>query len=141
MPTLFPKILIPHAVFAEITHERAPANVLEWMKSPPQWLEIRSVSHSVKDISGLGKGETEAITLAIEENADAVLMDDKKAIRGARGHDLVVITTLGILELAARKDLIDVENVIGELRNTSFRMPAEEILDEFLHRNKIKKLG
>ncbi len=136
LPTLFGRILIPEAVFAEITRERAPIAVREWMKTPPEWLEIRSTTYLPEDITGLGKGETEAVALAIEEKAEAVLMDDRKAIREAREHDLVVITTLGILELAARKEMIDLEGVIGDLRQTSFRLPAEEIVEEFLRRNK-----
>ncbi len=73
--------------------------------------------------------------MALETNADAILMDDRKAIREARKNNLLVLTTLGILELAAAKSLIDFSQTLSELAKTNFRLPSDEIIKEFLKRD------
>ena len=92
-------------------------------------------------ITGLGRGETAAIALAIEERADAVLMDDRKAIREARKNGLTVLTTLALLELAAIKELIDLPSVLEELAATSFRLPPADLIQELLNRDLVRKKG
>lgn len=140
LPNLFGAILIPEAVFAEMSHDKTPTAVLDLMKNLPPWIQVKTPAYvTTESIKGLGKGETEAIALAIEEKADAVLMDDKKAIREARSNGLVVITTLGLLELAAIKGLVDFPKVLHELALTSFRLPPEEITEEFLKRDWARK--
>ena len=89
----------------------------------------------------MGKGETEAIALAVEANADAVLMDDRKAIREARNAGLTVFTTLAILELAAIKNLIGMPHILDKLAQTNFRLPLPEIIEEFLQRDQARKQG
>ncbi|MGI8468834.1 MAG: hypothetical protein ACR2N3_10300 [Pyrinomonadaceae bacterium] len=102
----------------------------------PVWIKIKTPKPtSLENIEGLGRGETEAIAIALEESADALLMDDRKAIREARKKNLLVITTIGILELAAIKNLIDFPTVLDELANTTFRLPADEIIEEYLKRD------
>ncbi len=140
LPTLFDKIIIPEGVFLEISHERTPEKVLNWIQDRPAWLQIKPASTALTStIVGLGKGETEAIAIAMAENADALLMDDKKAIREARLRDLIVITTFGILELASAKGLIDLTETIDELRETNFRLPSDDIIDEIINRDKLRR--
>lgn len=137
---LFGEIIIPEAVYLEISHERTPSEVLRWMQDRPEWLRIESAPDLSEPITGLGRGETEAIAIALTENADALLMDDKKAFREARRRDLTVITTLGILELAAAKGSIDLPETLNKLALTNFRLPADEIVKEMLKRDKARKL-
>lgn len=140
LPALFGEIILPVAVATEMSHERAPAEVSKWIENPPSWIHIKSPSAKALDsIRGLGKGETAGIALALEEKADAILMDDRKAIREARNSGLVVLTTLAILELAAIKNLIDFPGVLHDLAQTSFRLPADEIIDEALARVQTRK--
>lgn len=140
LPALFGEIIIPEAVLAEMSHPKTPAAVARWIQSAPAWIRVKTASQNFHITSGgLGKGEIEAIALAIEEKADAVLMDDRKAIREARKNNLTVLTTLAILELAAIKNLIDLPQVLDELAQTSFRLPSDDIIEEFLNRDKSRK--
>lgn len=133
---LFGKIVIPEAVFNEMQHEGTPEAVRLWIASVPAWIEIKTPSQiNLERVKELGRGETQAIALAIETNADAILMDDRKAIREARKNNLLVLTTLGILELAAAKNLIDFSQTLAELARTNFRLPPDEIIEEFLKRD------
>lgn len=140
LPHLFGEIIIPEAVLLEMKHERTPEIVRLWIESLPAWLKVETPSpQSLEKIGGLGRGESEAIALALEQNADALLMDDRKAIREARKNDLTVITTLALLELAAIKNLIDFAEVLRELEQTTFRFPDAEIIAEFLKRDEQRK--
>ncbi len=131
---LFGIIIIPEAVFREMQHEGTPEVVRKWIASLPAWVQVKTPSEKhLKQVKELGKGETEAIALAIEVSADALLMDDRKAIREARKNNLLVVTTLGILELAA-KGLIDFSQTLTQLAETNFRLPSDEIIKEFLKR-------
>lgn len=140
LATLFGAIIIPEAVFAEMAHDKTPVIVQEWLTAPPSWMQVKRASASISaQVKNLGRGETEAIALALEHKADALLMDDRKAIREARKNNLVVLTTLAILELAAVKGLIDFPEVLNELAQTNFRLPSDEIIEAFLNRDKIRK--
>ncbi len=140
LPALFGGIVIPSAVADEMRHPKTPAAVREWIDAPPAWARIRIASPSVlQNIGGLGAGETAAIALAIEENADAVLMDDRKAIREARKNNVTVLTTLAVLELAAIKNLLEFERALNELMQTNFRLPPDDVLKEFLNRDWTRK--
>lgn len=133
---LFGEIIIPEAVFDEMQHEGTPESVRLWIARLPAWIEIKMPSQiNLERVRELGKGEMQAIALAIETTADAILMDDRKAIREARKNNLLVLTTLGILELAAAKNLIDFPQTLTELAKTNFRLPSDEIVEEFLKRD------
>ena len=140
LPHLFGEIIIPEAVLLEMKHERTPEIVRLWIESLPAWIKVETASPQILEkIGGLGRGESEAIALALEQAADALLMDDRKAIREARKNNLTVITTLALLELAAIKKLIDFAEVLRELEQTTFRLPNAEIIAEFLKRNEQRK--
>ena len=73
------------------------------------------------------------------ENADAILMDDKKAIREVRLRRLTVITIFGILELASAKGLNDLTATIDKLRETNFRLPSEDMIEVIVNRDRQRK--
>jgi predicted nucleic acid-binding protein len=65
------------AVLIEMQHPEAPPEVAAWASAPPLWLEtvqVRKVDPSLA--AGLGDGERQAISLAIEISADLLLIDD-----------------------------------------------------------------
>lgn len=44
LPVLFGEIIIPDAVFGEMTHDRTPAEILEWIENMPDWIQIKTPS-------------------------------------------------------------------------------------------------
>ena len=115
----------------------APDPVRHWMTNPPAWLDVREAPiDEPEDASllGIDAGEKAAIQLAAALHADLLLMDDRKGVNAAERKGLRVTGTLGILDLAARRGLVDFEQAINRLRRTTFRIP-EAILEALLKRH------
>jgi predicted nucleic acid-binding protein len=72
-------------------------------------------------------GELEAICLAQEIHADAVLMDDRAGRNAAIQCGLAVVGTIGLLEQAAARSLIELPAVLAHLRETNARLDPELI--------------
>jgi predicted nucleic acid-binding protein len=134
LPALFGRVVAPPGVIAELRHPRAPAAVRAWAERAPPWLEVRA-PRSTDPALQLGSGEVEAISLACELKADAVLIDERKALTVARQCGLFVTGTLGVLEIAAEKGLIALPAAIAALRQTSFRV-SDGVLDGMLERDR-----
>lgn len=121
LPKLFQQITIPQAVYNELFDSKAPNRVRTWITNPPNWLKIQSTSQdSDMLIDLLDPGESAAILLAQEINADLLLLDDMKARRVAKDRGLSITGILGILDQAATMKLIDLPAVVQNLQNTSF---------------------
>jgi hypothetical protein len=67
-------------------------------------------------------GEREAISLAREIQADAVLMDDYAGRRAAAQLELPVVGTLGLLEQAVIRGWINLPLTLERLRQTNARI-------------------
>ena len=85
-------------------------------------------------MEGLDDGETAAIELAIALRADLPLMDERKGVIVARGLGLRVTGTIGVLDLAAERGLVDFGQAANRLRRTSFRIP-EALLDSLIRKH------
>jgi predicted nucleic acid-binding protein len=131
LPTLFGQVVVPPAVVSELAHPRSPLALRDWMASPPSWLIVQSPSSIDPSLASIGLGELEAISLAIELKADLLLVDDRKARHVALSRGIHVTGTLGLLELAAVRGLLDLPTVVAELRKTDFRI-ADELIEESL---------
>jgi predicted nucleic acid-binding protein len=126
LPKLYGRVLIPFAVRDELNQHRAPQKVRRWAINVPDWLEIDAIgSPTAIAISHLhlDPGEREAISLALERQADFLLMDERDGVLAARKLDLRVVGTLGVLDLASSRELLDLPEAFGGLRQTSFRLP------------------
>jgi predicted nucleic acid-binding protein len=122
LPALYERLLIPRAVFEELTDTRTPAAVRGWASHPPEWLELRGVQSALDAaLAGLGSGEREAIQLAQEEHADLLLMDERAGVNLARRRGLAVTGTLGVLIHAARRGLVNIDSALSRLEVTDFR--------------------
>lgn len=137
LPVLFEKIITPSVVQAELANAETPPVVRDWMGKPPVWMDIRNVGSAPFDdasLQGLDEGEKAAITLAASLEADLLLMDDRAGVIVARSKGFAVTGTLGILDLAARKGLLDLADAFDRLKHTSFYYP-QDVMDALLERH------
>ena len=140
LPPLHGRIVIPTGVLGELTHASTPPGVRVWMEDLPDWITVKSPAKPLTDCSALlGPGESEAIALAQELTADALLIDDQAARAEARKRNIAVQGTLGVLDLAAEHGfLANLPSTIARLRNTNFRA-SEKLLKFFLERDSVRK--
>lgn len=98
---LYGEITIPNAVFEEILSEPAKS-----MVTACGWIHVERVqddSSKVMYKARLHAGEVEVMILALEKQADLVIIDDNAAKKTAKYLGLKVTGTLGVL-LKAKKD-------------------------------------
>jgi predicted nucleic acid-binding protein len=132
LPELFTAVTVPMVVRHELLHPNTPRSVCDWASDPPPWLTVATVSaHEEQALRGLDAGESAAIALALALKADLMLMDDRAAVAVARELGLAVVGTIGILDLAARRKLIDVVDAVARLKATNFRY-RPSLLDALL---------
>ncbi len=133
LPALFERIFVPQTVQNELRHNEAPESVWRWIAAPPSWLEIVPAEHGNGDpeLLRLDEGERAAILLATQIGADLLLIDDRDGVNVARNRGFAVTGTLGILDLAATRGLIRLNEAVEHLKNTSFRYPPD-VLDALL---------
>jgi predicted nucleic acid-binding protein len=121
LPRLYKRVLIPPAVFDELTDPAAPNAVRGWTEGHPGWLEIMRPKNTVA-LAKLDLGESQAIALATELGVDVVLIDELAGRREAQRRGLQVASTLSVLDDADRAGLVKFEDAIGRLCKTSFRV-------------------
>lgn len=126
LPRLFAKVLIPPAVFKELQHPNAPGKVRTWAQELPAWASVQ-VPAKIDWTLAVDQGELEAICLAREIKAAAILMDDLKGRNAAMHCGLRVTGTLGILEAAALNGWLDLPAIIKQLQTTGARLDAKLI--------------
>jgi predicted nucleic acid-binding protein len=131
---LYGSLLIPTAVHRELLHPRTPLKVREWASALPVWAEVRKAA-DVWSFADLGPGEREAISLALEVKADFVLIDETLGRRIAIKNNVAVKGTLGILEEAANRGLVNLSEAIQKLRSTGIFL-SDEIVEGVLKRHR-----
>jgi len=116
---LFGTVIVPTAVVSET----APSVNL------PSWIMSRALVQTIGPrILGayLGRGESEAISLALECNAKLVILDDRPARRLAQSLGLNVIGTTGLLLAAKERGLIpDVKPHLDQLLEFDFYIASK----------------
>jgi predicted nucleic acid-binding protein len=96
-------------------------------------VDVRHTSNALSSTlpGDLGAGETAALTLAAELNADLVLIDDRQAVAVAHQMGIPVTGTMGLLARAGRRGMIDLAAAFERLKLTNFRY-RQETMDKFL---------
>lgn len=136
---LFERVIIPQAVWTELQAEGTPESVRSWLANLPAWLEVKHTNLAADAaLVTLGEGEQEAILLAQELHADLLLIDDKDGRLEASRRNLTVVGTLGILDRAAERGLLDLPDVLARLEQTSFRA-TPMLLKSLLERDAKRK--
>lgn len=131
---LFQEVLIPPAVELELASPPsgiALVDVAQWdfirVEAPADRVRVDEFARS------LDPGESEALALAVERSADAVLIDERAGRNKARNVGLVVIGTLGILVRVKQKKLLDrVEPLLDRLQDELGFFVSNQLRDEIL---------
>lgn len=122
---LFSELIIP----TEVAEEIAPTVEL------PEWIEIRSLTQPIGPLilaASLGRGKSAAITLALEIEAERLILDERAARRLAQSLEVPIIGTLGILGAARRRGLIsELKPLLDRLLAHDFRV-AKDLYDRVL---------
>ena len=115
---LYATVLIPAAVWNELTAlssqhpEVATVQTLTWLER--QSVTSQAVVNALQ--AELDIGEAEAIALAVEKQADLLLMDERRGRQVATRMGLTYIGLLGVLLEAKRKAFLpEVKPVLDEL--------------------------
>ncbi len=137
LPQLFQEVLIPPAVWRELQHKKTPRPVFEWAANLPAWAKVVTPLRIDPSLD-LDEGETEAISLAMERNIHALLIDDRQGWKAAVARAIVPIGTVNVLEAADECNLLDFEQAIAKLRATNFRV-EQSIVDAALDRVRRRK--
>ena len=135
---LFREILIPVAVLEEVRAK--PGSEVQQLQTLIEGgvYQLHKVAGNVLgDIPAeLGSGEREVIALAIEKQADLVILDDLEGRRIARERELTVTGTIGLLVEARKRGLIP--SIRGELDRL---IEAGMWLDEFFYHRILREFG
>jgi predicted nucleic acid-binding protein len=133
LPALYGHVVVPPAVIVELNQERTPDLVKTWFSTMPEWLHVQAPRQALTSRLTvlLGAGEREAITLAVELSADALLMDDRDAREEARRLGVPVLGTLRVLVDASEHGLADLSTAFDRLQQTNFRA-SEPLLKRLL---------
>jgi predicted nucleic acid-binding protein len=121
----FGEILVPEAVYEEVTsNELKGSNEVKHA----DWIKVQPVKNIdvISFLPMLDRGEESAIVLAMEQEADLVLLDDLAGRRAAMMQGLNVMGTLGFLKAMNRKGRIkNFKDVLDCLQKYGFWMNAD----------------
>jgi len=132
LENLFKKVIVPEAVWKEVAVEGKPGRE-KILRAGFIHVEKTGNKRLVAFLEEfVDRGEAEAIVLALELNADLLLIDDRDARNLAKKLGLQVMGTPGVLALAKYMGLIqEVKPIIDKLVETGF-WRSRRILEEFL---------
>ena len=137
---LFGRILIPKAVYQELTSNETFKDEAETIKICP-FLDVVSVADSktvdvLRRATGLDLGESEAIVYAESSAANILLMDERKGRLIASSMGLPVMGSIGVLREAHAAGLIDTDefrSAIEQMQDAGIRLSErliQSIMDE-----------
>jgi len=123
---LFEQVLIPEAVHHEVVHNTKDAQQSEAI-SRCDFIQVHPIPDQQLEFSHrIDRGEAEAIMLAATLKADYLLLDDKRAQKEAKIHNIKFIPTFAVLLKATQKGIIsDFEAVLAELQQKNIFLSRE----------------
>lgn len=139
LPRLFDRVMIPPTVFRELQQANTPALIRAWAESLPAWCSVQAPKEMNLKLQ-IDAGELEALCLAKEIHAAAVLMDDRAGRIAAVQCGLAVVGTIGLFEAAAMRGWIDLARAVAKLRTTNARLNSA-LIEAALARDAARKKG
>lgn len=121
--TLFGTVLVPSAVWSELTAKERPDVEALVRAREDGWLVVRDSEDATDLPPSLGAGEVAAINLARDLKPSLLLMDEALGRKVTQVVGCRILGTLGLLALAKQKGLVDeVSPLIARLQAASFRI-------------------
>lgn len=123
----FGSVVIPHHVWEELLDGEEGVPAIERARSRGI-LHVEPIEESrlyVEFRRELDRGEAAAIQMAIDRNADLLLVDEREARQVARRQDVRVTGVVGVLIRAARNGTADIESSLDDLREAGFWLSDE----------------
>ncbi len=153
---LYEKLLITHKIYQETVEEGIEINApdakliekavktkkIRIMELNPKYSRF---SEELKDIyQQLGRGEADAIALALQEKQERIIMDEKLGRQVCKLYKIKPIGTLRVILEAYNKNMIkeqEVRDTIKEIIEHKFRIGADVITEfwDIFERLKRKK--
>ena len=131
---LYGTIIIPEAVYSELTGTDIVPGTVEVQTL--NWIVTGTVTNRnqvTKLQQELDIGEAEAIGLALELNADRLLIDERRGRKIASRFNIKFVGVLGILVIAKRQGLLQVvQPVLDELMSTMKFRVSEALYTQIL---------
>jgi len=116
-----------HKVYGQITTTTDIAN--KYGEKLPDWIEIKDVTDKYRQQlleMQIDKGESSAITLALETPDSTLILDDYKARRIAEKLHLSYTGTIGLIIKSKLMGIIpSIKPILGKIRETDFRISIE----------------
>lgn len=127
LPDLYDNVALPNAVKDELKTGQALGLSLP-NPGDFEWIQLVCVDEQslVPQIPGLGRGEREVLSLAMNRPSSLALLDDGLARQYAKRLKIGVTGTLGVLLKAKQSGLIvEVGPVLAALNQLGFRLSEE----------------
>lgn len=123
---VFGKILIPNIVYKELTYGCSTQEIQSINTACNSFIEvvkIDNINHTFK--RKLDLGETHVLSLALDTQANLILIDDRKAFNEAKELGFKVASTLTLLKVAQTKGFIENHiDLIEQLKLKKFFIPS-----------------
>jgi predicted nucleic acid-binding protein len=134
LPMIYGVVIIPASVRNELSRDGAPEVVRHWIARPPEWLEVRTpaLAPDAELIEAdLDEGECDAILLAEELGATDLIVDNMQGRREAERRHIHFIGTIGVLQIAAKRGMLNLKTALTRLRATNFYI-AQDLIDHLV---------
>ena len=147
LQSLFGKVYIPEAVYQELVRNPLFEREAQIVKNCEYICVIKILDERAVRIlrraTGLDLGESEAIVLTDEQQADLLLMDEAKGRAVARQMGIKIMGTIGILMIALEKHKITYAEIVPsiEILRNSGRHIKNELYEELLRTAKKFQFG